>query len=299
MTLKVGLVGTGHWAEEAHGAGLVGHPDCEFVGVWGRNPDKAEAVGQRLGVMPYADIDALFAAVDAVSMAVPPDVQADLAIRAASAGCHLLLEKPMALSLAAADAVVDAVEQHGVAALVFFTSRFSPAVESWLDDVRRKDDWHGGRAVWFGSIFDPGNPFGASPWRQREGALWDVGPHALSVALPVLGPVDDLIAARGLGDTTHVVARHISGASSTLALSLTVPPAATMKEFMVYGPDGISTMPYEGIDAVSAFRRAFGQLSELAGGAGADGAAPRHPCDARFGRDVVAVLERIQRYVDG
>lgn len=52
-----------------------------------------------------------------------------------------------------------------------------------------------------GSIFEPGNPFGESPWRRQRGALWDIGPHALSIVVPALGPVTYVVDDRGLGDT--------------------------------------------------------------------------------------------------
>jgi 3-hydroxyisobutyrate dehydrogenase-like beta-hydroxyacid dehydrogenase len=58
---------------------------AELVGVWGRNPAKAEALARRFGVGGYEDLDALLGAVDAVAVAVPPDVQAELAVRAARA----------------------------------------------------------------------------------------------------------------------------------------------------------------------------------------------------------------------
>ena len=73
------------WAAETHAAALAAHPDAEFVGVWGRDPAKVDALAGRYGVGAYHDVDALFADVDAVAAALPPDVQADLAVRAATA----------------------------------------------------------------------------------------------------------------------------------------------------------------------------------------------------------------------
>ncbi|NEB08709.1 gfo/Idh/MocA family oxidoreductase, partial [Streptomyces coelicoflavus] len=74
---------------------------------------------------------------------------------------------------------------------------------------------------------DGDSPFADSPWRREKGALWDVGPHALSVLLPVLGDARRVAAAApGPGDTVHLVLDHAGGASSTLTLSLTAPPAA-------------------------------------------------------------------------
>ena len=70
----------------------------------------------------------MLADVDAVAIALPPDVQAPLAARAARAGKHLFLDKPLALSVTAADDVVAAVTDAGVRSVVFFTSRFRPEV---------------------------------------------------------------------------------------------------------------------------------------------------------------------------
>ena len=124
--LRFGLLGTGYWAAETHAAGLRGHPDADFVGVWGRNPAKAGTIAERYGVRAYSDVDALITDVDALAVALAPDVQADLARRAARAGRHLLLDKPVALSLSAADALVEAVDAAGVSALVFTTNRYRP-----------------------------------------------------------------------------------------------------------------------------------------------------------------------------
>ena len=138
MALRFGLLGTGYWAQETHGAALATSEDAEFVGVWGRNPAKAEAVAGRFGVRGFADLDELLREVDAVAIALPPDVQADLAVRAAVAGRHLLLDKPLALSVESARRVVDAAAAGDVASVVFFTSRFRPEVAAWLRGRRRR-----------------------------------------------------------------------------------------------------------------------------------------------------------------
>ena len=52
--LRFGLLGTGYWAAETHAAGLRGHPDADFVGVWGRNPAKAGTIAERYGVRAYS-----------------------------------------------------------------------------------------------------------------------------------------------------------------------------------------------------------------------------------------------------
>src|SRR5258705_258539 len=100
--MRFGLVGPGYWARETHAAALAAHPDVELVGVWGRSAAKAEELARTHAARAYRDPDQLFDAVDAVAFAVPPAVQAELAVRAAEHGCHLLLDKPVALTSAAA-----------------------------------------------------------------------------------------------------------------------------------------------------------------------------------------------------
>src|SRR5690242_18538834 len=124
MTVRFGLMGSGHWANIVHAPGLAAHPEVEFVGIHGRDQDKLAKIAADHGTRPYADVDALIADVDALAFAAPPDVQALIAIRAAAAGKHLLLEKPPALDLATADRLVEAVDGSGVSTIVFFTQRF-------------------------------------------------------------------------------------------------------------------------------------------------------------------------------
>jgi predicted dehydrogenase len=285
--MRFGVVGTGFWAREIHARSLAQHDDAELVGVWGRDPAKAEALGAEFEAPGYADLDALLADVDAVSFSVPPDVQVPLAVRAAEAGKHLLLEKPIALDLAGADRVVDAVRAAGVASVVFFTFRFQRGTATWLEQAGRTR-LAGGAGTWIDSLV--GTPFGNSPWRQRHGALWDIGPHALSLFLPTLGPVREVQAGGGLGDTVHLVLHHESGAASTVSLSHTVAEMSGGIEFFVHGDAGrITLLPESGPAARAAHAVAVEELTAAAVSGGT------HPCDVTFGREVVAVLTAAER----
>jgi predicted dehydrogenase len=291
--LRFGVLGTGYWALETHAAMLAAAPDTELVAIWGRDPAKTEAAAGRFGVAGHTDLDRLLAEVDAVAIAVPPDVQAELAVRAATAGRHLLLDKPLALSLDGADRVAGAVAASGVASLVFFTLRFLPEVAAWVDEAGAAGDWQGGDGAWLGSVFtEPDSPFAGSPWRRAKGALWDLGPHVLSLALPVLGPVERVTAGTGHGDTVHLVLGHAGGASSTLTMSQTVPVPATHIGFGVWGPRGRSATPPFELAHLAAMGEAIRQLAAtVAAGRTA------HPCDVRLGRDAVAVLDAAERFL--
>jgi predicted dehydrogenase len=287
--MRFGVLGTGFWAKEVHAAALAAHPTAELIGVWGRDVAKAKALGAEFDVAGFADVDELLSEVDAVTIALPPDVQAPLAERAAAAGKHLLLEKPIALDVAGADRVVGAVRDAGVASVVFFTFRFQAATSTWLTQAARTR-LAGGAGSWLSSL--AGSPFAASPWRQERGALWDIGPHALSVLVPALGPVTAVQAGAGLRDTVHLVLTHESGVASTVTLSHTVAPLSTGMEFFVHGDAGRLVLLPETGSAEGAFSVAVDELTvaALTGGA--------HPCDVAFGRDVVAVLATAARALD-
>jgi predicted dehydrogenase len=294
MALRFGVLGTGYWAQEAHATSLAAHPGAELVAVWGRDPARTEAFAARFGIRGHDDLDQLLAEVDAVAVAVPPDVQAELAVRAAGAGRHLLLDKPLALSLDGAERVAAAVAAGGVASLVFFTLRFLPGVAAWMAEATSAGGWHGGDGAWLGTALLPGSPFAGSEWRRRKGALWDLGPHLLSLALPVLGPVERVAAGTGLGDTVHLVLHHRSGASSILTLSQTVPAAAEGIDLRLYGPGGRTAVPPFELAHLVALEEAIGQFTDMvAAGATA------HPCDVRLGRDTVAVLAAAEQFLSG
>ena len=283
--LRFGLLGTGYWAAETQAAGLDGHPDARFVGVWGRNPDKARALADRYGVDAYTDVDALIGDVDAVAMALPPDVQAGLAVRAARAGRHLLLEKPVALNVAEADAIVEALDAGGLSGLVFTTNRYRPEFADFLAAASAEGGWYGSRTTLYGANFVPGSPYANSPWREEKGGLWDVGPHALASIVPVLGPVVEVAAMTAPAKTYHLLLRHDGGAVSTVHLSIHQVPEAVTWETVLLGPAGPRTLPTLTTDKTDAFRAAVSRLV-----ANAAAGIIRDPLDVHAGRDAVAVL---------
>jgi predicted dehydrogenase len=283
--LRVGLIGSGYWARQIHGLSASRHPEVQLVGVWGRDQMRTADAAAELGCRTFDNLDQLIDEVDALTFAVPPDVQAEIAIRAARAGRHLLLEKPLATSVAAALQLEAAVAQAKVGSIVFFTRRFIPELESWLCRLQEVGGWECGRAEFAASIFVEGNPFGASPWRHEKGALWDIGPHALSQLWPVLGEVRAVLAGAGVRDQVHLVLQHGDRRSSTASLSLTVPPAATATTVYVYGPQGREVAPSGPFDSVAAHGRALDALLQQVAHPGSG-----HPCDVHFGARVVEVL---------
>jgi predicted dehydrogenase len=289
--MRFGLFGTGPWAHMAHAPALTAHRSVELVGVWGRNPDKAAELASQHGAKPYAGIDELIADVDAVAIALPPDVQAPIALRAARNGKHLLLDKPVAFTTAEADAIVAAVDERDLASIVFFTRRLMPEIREFVGSAQRAGGWLEGRVDHVGSIHTEGNPFGASAWRRESGGLWDVGPHALALLLPILGPVTEVTAMAGARDMTHLLARHADGAISALTLSVDAPPAAGREEAAIAGEAGVRTAPAAPWDPVRALGTAIDELLAAAEGG------PKPELDVRFGARITAILAAAQEAI--
>ncbi len=287
--LRFGLVGTGHWARITHAPALASTEGVELVAVWGRNASAAADLAASYHATAHHDLAAFLADVDAVAFAVPPDVQAPIAIRAAGAGKHLLLEKPVAVAAGDADALAEAVQRAQVASVVFFTARFQADVRAWLAQVTTTGGWAGACAVWLGTALRPDSPFN-TPWRRDKGALWDLAPHLVSLLWASLGPVRSVTARSGLADVTHLILQHQTGVTSTVTVTLDATEGAQFADLYLWGQAGRSVAPMETDQPVTPLRTALTELS-----ANARSGRPGHPCDVQFGRAVGRILADAQR----
>ena len=130
--VKVGVVGVGNMGK--HHARVYKELEKEIkslklVGVVDKNPDRAKAVGESLGVPYFTDYrELLRAGVDAVSVAVPTTLHKDIAVPFLKAGVDVLVEKPIASTAEEAEEMVRAAEESGRILMVGHIERFNPAV---------------------------------------------------------------------------------------------------------------------------------------------------------------------------
>jgi predicted dehydrogenase len=244
--LKVGVVGTGPWASLFHVPMFATHPRTELTAVWGRRLGAAEVVAAPHGAVAHDSFPRFLDEVDAVSFAVPPDVQAELAVTAARAGKPLLLEKPLALDLASAEELVRVVDEVGVATQLLLTWRYAAGVRALLDDAAIRQPI-GGRAHFFTGAF-LGGVF-ATPWRIRHGPLFDLGPHVIDLLDAALGPV---VGVRAHGDAqgwVGLLLEHDTGVVSEASLTgcSGVEPARAGVE--IHTPDGVLEVDTTGISS--------------------------------------------------
>jgi predicted dehydrogenase len=290
--MRFGLVGTGYWARITHAPALASTEGIEFAAVWGRDNWAASSLAEPYGAKAHEDFGAFLDDVDAVAFSVPPDVQAHHATLAARAGKHLLLEKPVAITQSAGDNLVKAVDEAGVASVVFFTHRFQDNVRAWLADMEARTGWAGGFAVWLGTALQGSNPFN-TPWRREKGGLWDLGPHALSLLWACLGPVTGVTADGGPADVSHLILHHEGGATSTATLTLNAPESTGEFGLLIWGEPGTAEAPTDLVDSVAALRTALTELT-----ANARSGQTAHPCDVRFGHAIGRVLADAQAQID-
>jgi predicted dehydrogenase len=244
--VRVGLVGAGHWAEVMHGPTLAAGPETALAGVWARRPDAAEKLARRLGTTAAPSFDALLRRCEAVAFAVPPDVQADLAVRAARAGKALLLEKPVALTVAGAERLAKAVHDHGVVSQVVLTKRYHPATRAFLAAAAGFSAI-GARARYLHGGFLDG-PF-STGWRLEHGALHDLGPHLLDLVEAALGPIGTIDRRGEPTGWLELTCTHVTGAISQLSLSGAVGGLSGSHAGMeLYGRTGVLEIDFATID---------------------------------------------------
>ncbi len=231
--IRVGLVGAGPWAGLFTAPMLASAADLDLAAVWARRREAAEALAHAHGATAAGSFDELLAACDAVAFAVPAEVQVPLAVAAAGAGRHLLLEKPVGFTVAEAERVAAAADDAGVVTQLMLTYRFTRQVRSFLDAVARERVGYVRTAVFGGGAL-AGSPF-ATPWRQAARAVvLDLGPHALDLAEAAAGPITQVRAAEAGGVVT-VTTAHRSGALGHVALSLTTPGTGGLEAEAVTG----------------------------------------------------------------
>jgi predicted dehydrogenase len=231
--VKVGLVGAGPWARGVHAPVLATGPETELTAVWARRPDAARETAAPYGATVASRFEELLDACEAVAFAVPPDVQAELAGRAAKAGKALLLEKPVGLDVPSARRLVDAIDEAGVVSQVVLTNRYHPAAQEFVR-AAKAIEVAGARSCCLSGAF-LGGDF-ATPWRLEHGALLDLGPHILDLLDAAMGPI---VRVRGTGDPrrwVELTCEHESGAVSQASLSGSVEVRTGIMRVELFGP---------------------------------------------------------------
>lgn len=129
MALRLAVVGVGHLGKH-HARILSSLPGVQLTAIVDINRARAEEVAAGVQTAAFSDARQLLGKVDAVTIAVPTEVHHEIALPFLEVGVPVLVEKPMARTLAEADAMIAAAARSGVTLAVGHTERFNPAVQT-------------------------------------------------------------------------------------------------------------------------------------------------------------------------
>jgi predicted dehydrogenase len=184
------LVGAGLFGER-HAQAYSRHPSVDFVTVCDLDGDRAKRIADTYGARRHTTSLADVLAdpeVDAVSIATPDHAHRDVAVAVARAGKHMLVEKPLATTVADAEAIVAAAEAAGVLLMVDFHNRVNPPMVAARDAVRRGDV--GTPAYVYTRLSNTiAVPEDMLKWSGRSSALWFLGSHMIDVVGWILDDV--------------------------------------------------------------------------------------------------------------
>jgi len=125
--IKCGVAGVGSLGQH-HARIYAGLPGAELVGIYDTSDARATEICARHSCQRFATIEELGEACDVVSVAVPTDRHAEVALPLLARGCHLLIEKPLCASLAEAEQVLAAAQAHGALVQVGHIEHFNPVM---------------------------------------------------------------------------------------------------------------------------------------------------------------------------
>jgi predicted dehydrogenase len=136
--LPVGVIGVGALGQH-HARHLAGLRGVRLVGIHDIDPMRAQQVAAELGTLVFPEMEALLARVEAVTVAVPTPVHAEVGLQALELGVPVLMEKPLAATLEEADRLIAAADRRSLQLQVGHIERYNRALraaEPYLDGPR-------------------------------------------------------------------------------------------------------------------------------------------------------------------
>lgn len=251
--LRTAVIGYGKVAH-LHAQALRSLPMSEFVAVCGRNAERAQAFAQQYGVAAFTSVHDMIeqADVQAVVICTPHPAHAAPAVEAAALGAHVLVEKPLASTLADCDAMIAAAEQSGVKLGVVSQRRFYEPVQRVRAAI---DAGKIGRPA-LGTVVMYGwrdeAYYRSDPWRgqwiaEGGGVLVNQAPHQLDLLQWLMGPIDEVFGywdnlnhpTIEVEDTAVAVLRFKGGGVGSIVVSNSQKPGVYGKVH-IHGSNGAS-----------------------------------------------------------
>ena len=188
--IRIGLIGAGNIAQNAHIPAYLNNDGVRLAGVYDINAARCGEVADKYGMTRHGSLDSLLSddSIDAVSVCTWNNGHASSAIAALDAGKHVLCEKPMAMTVAEAEAMEAAAKKSGKVFMMGFVNRFRTQSEI-INELRERGD--------FGDIYYArttllrrrGTPLGwfTDAAKSGGGPVIDLGVHILDVTWYLMG----------------------------------------------------------------------------------------------------------------
>jgi len=313
MPIGFGIVGCGMIAN-FHARAIADIPGAKLVACFDNAPGAAERLAAATGCKPYSRLPAMLAdpAVQVVTVATPSGAHWEPAVAAARAGKHVIVEKPLEITLRRCDQIIEACQKAGVLLSTIFPSRFhgsSVQLKHAVDQGRFGRMTVGDAYVkWYRTqqYYDSGAWRGT--WElDGGGALMNQAIHSVDLLTWLMGPVMEVRALTGLlaheriavEDVAVAAVRFASGAVGVIEASTAIYPGY-LKRIELHGTAGSAVMEEEDIVKWDFAKRkpqdeAIHQkmAQRVSGGGGAsDPAAIGHHGHARQFRDVIRAIKK-------
>jgi predicted dehydrogenase len=171
-TLTVAVIGAGYWGTK-HVRVLQGLSGIEVVIVEANEDRRQTVAGSFPGFHAVPDIGAALDEIDAAVVATPPRTHADVALDLLRHGKHVLVEKPMATTVKAASAMIEAAADSGAQLMAGHTFEYNPAVAALREIIRNGEL---GRLHYIDS-----SRLNLGLYQSDVNVLWDLAPHDISI----------------------------------------------------------------------------------------------------------------------
>ena len=312
MGLNFGIVGCGMIAD-FHAKAIADVLGAKLVACCSRNPDSAKQFADRFQIASYRTLDEMLAdpKVDAVSICTPSGAHMEPAVAAAAAGKHVIIEKPLEITLKRCDRIIEACEMAGVTLATIFPSRFhkcSQLLKKAIEQGRFGTLSLGDAYVkWYRTqaYYDSGEWRGT--WQlDGGGALMNQAIHSVDLLTWLMGPVAEISARTAtlahdrieVEDVATASLRFENGALGVIEATTAAFPGS-LKKIEIHGSHGTAVIEEEDIKqwqfakTTAADKKIVAEFSgktETGGGA-ADPSAIGHAAHAMQFKDFVASVK--------
>ncbi len=195
-TIRVGIIGAGIWGTN-HALALTTHPRCTVAVICDRDQDRARRAGERFGCAWTTSLDEMAASdVEAVTIATPDHLHREPVVAMLRAGKHVLVDKPLATTVADGLAMVAAAEQAGRHLMVDFHARWHPLFMGAKGYVDRGE--LGAPVMAYARLSDTIYvPTEMLTWSGHSGPEWFLFPHTMDVVRWLFGRNPVEVTAKG------------------------------------------------------------------------------------------------------